>query len=108
MEITSTHHIDESEPDENGMRDYCYEYDIYEFSENGLSYIARSYTGDPLEAHILKKKDNSRWRIFGKAKYKILAKADFKQPLFIEAVAYLRKQGKQRISVLRKTGYEPL
>lgn len=48
MEITSTHRIDKSEPDENGVHDYCYEYDI------------------------------------------------------------LRKQGKQQINVLRKTGYEPL
>lgn len=108
MEITSTRHIEKSEPDENGVHDYCYEYDIYEFSENGLSYIARSYTDNPLEAHILKKKNDSRWRIFGKAKYKILGKADFQNPLFIEAVAYLRKQGKQQISILRKTGYEPL
>ncbi|WP_061539484.1 hypothetical protein [Collimonas fungivorans] len=108
MEITSTHHIDKSELDENGMYDYYYEYDIYEFSENGLSYIARSYSDAPLDAHILKKKNDKRWRIFGKAKYKILGQADFKNALFIKAVAHLRTQGKERISVLSKTGYEPV
>lgn len=100
MKTIITHHIDKSELDEDGMYDYYYEYDIYEFCENDLSYIARSYIDEPLEVHFLKKKskNDSDWQI--------LEKTDLKNSLFKNAVAYFRKNGKEQIRVLSKTGYK--
>jgi hypothetical protein len=54
MEVTTTHHIDASEPDAKGMYDWYYEYDLYRFSEGAIALIARSYVDKTYEAHFLR------------------------------------------------------
>lgn len=41
MHIECVRQIDSSEPDESGMYDYYYEYDIYRFTDGPLCLIAR-------------------------------------------------------------------
>lgn len=100
MEIVKTHHIDASEPDENGLHDYYYEYDIYAFSEDGVSYVARRYTDEPEIAHFLKMRTGQDWRL--------LEASDFNTAMFAEATACLRQEGAKQIQVLGKLGYFPV
>lgn len=57
MHIECTHHIDASEPDEDGMHEYYYEYDMYRFTDGALCLVARSYSDEPDEAQL----SASRW-----------------------------------------------
>ncbi|MFT4065614.1 hypothetical protein [Paraburkholderia sp.] len=102
MEVTATHHIDSSEPDENGMYDYYYEYDIYEFTDGNISYIARSYIDEPLDAHFLKMKAD------GEHEWRIMGDRDRDTPLFTDAVTYLRGKGKINIQCLFEGGYKDI
>ena len=45
--------VDSSEPDEFGMCDYYYKYDIYRFTDEPMCFIACSYIDEPDEAHFL-------------------------------------------------------
>jgi hypothetical protein len=53
MKVEATHHIDASEPDENGMYEYRYEYDLYTFTDGEAVLVARSYRNEA-EAHFLR------------------------------------------------------
>ncbi len=92
MEIRKSHHIDSSEPDENGLYEYRYEYDLYEFSEPGLCYVVRSYNDTPQEAHFLRKEI--------KGLSETLTENDLKNHLFQSAVQELKKEGKKEIRFL--------
>jgi hypothetical protein len=102
MQIERTHQIDSSEPDESGMYDYYYEYDIYRFTEDSVSFIARSYTDEPDEAHFLKVETNGVHRL--------LNHADLKHPLLLSALSHLRNEGKMNVRWLngKENGYESL
>jgi len=102
MLIDRTHHVDASEPDENGKYDYFYEYDIFRFTEESVCLVARSYTSEPLEAHFLRVEENGNPRS--------MQDADLFQPLFLAALAHLRTEGKQQFHWLsgRGDGYEPV
>ncbi len=102
MQVTVTHHIDSSEPDESGMYDYYYEYDIFDFHEDGIRYAARSYTDDPLEVHFtsIKRADKSEWEL--------LSKSDMSTSIFERAVSYLKENGKINIRFLGEGGYQDI
>lgn len=102
MQIARTHHIDASQPDDNGDLDYFYEYDLYRFSEGSLCLFARSYADEPDEAHFLNLAIGDRSRP--------LADADLTHPLFLAAKVHLLSEGKVRLNWLsgRGNGYEPL
>lgn len=97
MKIVKTHHIDASDADENGLYDYYYEYDVYEFSDGDVSYIVRRYSDEPSDAHFLKKHRQDNWRL--------LEPSDLDSALFAAAVASLRQEGIVRIRVLGNKGY---
>ncbi|MEI5677493.1 MULTISPECIES: hypothetical protein [unclassified Mesorhizobium] len=97
MNVETTHHIDASDPDENGYYDYFYEYDIFRFSDDRSTFFARSYVDTPDEVHFLKCGPGSEERL--------LTARDLREPLFAEACGYLRNLGKTQINWLdRKDG----
>ncbi len=92
MDIRKSHHIDSGEPNEQGLLEYRYEYDLYEFRENGLCYVVRSYADTPHEAHFLRKESEGRKTA--------LTENDLKNPLFQSAVQELKKEGKKDVRYL--------
>jgi hypothetical protein len=100
MHIELVRRIESSEPDESGMYDYYYEYDIYRFTDGPLSLIARSYTDEPDEAHFL--------RVETKGSQRALVEADLRHPLFHLAQSHLRSEGKITLRWLsgKGNGYE--
>lgn len=100
MQIECSRHIDSSGPDESGVYDYHYEYDIYCFTDDTLSLIARSYIDEPDEAHFLSVQTHGHWRN--------LVDADWAHHLFHQALSYLRSEGKTQLRWLsgRANGYE--
>ena len=91
MKVDKSHHIDKSEPDADGMYEYYYEYDIYEFSEGDLKLVTRSYENES-EAHFL--------RLEKKGNKSFLSKKSLNEPLVQQAIDYLKKEGKVFISYL--------
>lgn len=102
MHVQRDRQIDASEPDESGMYDYCYEYDIYCFTDGPLCLVARGYTDTTDEAHFLKIGVNGSQRA--------IKGADLAHPLFLLAQDHLRNEGKVHLSVLsgKGNGYEPV
>jgi hypothetical protein len=102
MEIETTHHVDASEKKADGTYDHFYEYDLYRFSDSAIAIVARSYKGEPQEAHFL--------RIERDGKSGLLKVEDLRHALFVQAVNYLKGMGKEELSWLseRTGGYEPL
>ena len=100
MDVATTHHVDSSEPDQNGRYAFRYEYDLYRFSEGELSLVARSYKHEMDETHFL--------RLEQSGKQRLLKDADLGLPLFAASVRYLRSIGKQKLQWLsgRGNGYE--
>jgi hypothetical protein len=99
MKVETSHHIDASEPDEHGMHDWHYEYDMFLFTDDNLRLAARSYSDTPHEAHF----------IGLERKHKQLNIADeFGQPLMLFAIAYLRSVGKTELNFLAVNGYEAI
>ena len=100
MQVERTHHIDASEPDDAGMHEYHYEYDIYRFVDETACFVARSYTDQPTEAHFLGVQVDGRDRL--------LTDADLAHPLCLAAQDYLRGEGKIELNWLsgRGNGYE--
>jgi hypothetical protein len=82
------------------MHEYCYEYDVYRFSEDGVVLTARSYENDN-DAHFL--------GVETQGMAALLTGADL-EPLLATAVAYLRGLGKTQIqwSSGSGDGYEEL
>lgn len=101
MIVETTHHVDASEPDANGMYEYRYEYDVFSFSDGRVALVARSYNNEA-EAHFL--------RIEVDGAPRLLTRADLKLPLFANAAEDLRSLGKEQINWLsgRGNGYEPV
>ncbi len=102
MHVECTRHIDASGPDETGMYEYYYEYDIYRFTDGPICFVARSYTDEPDEAHFLRVEIDGRPRS--------IIDSDLMYPLFLSAQAHLRADGKAHLRWLsgRGDGYEPV
>lgn len=102
MHIECTRHVDASEPDENGMHKYYYEYDIFRFREGQICLVARSYVDDHCEAHFLGVEENGVTRR--------LVDTDLNLPLFQAALVHLHTAGKSNFNWLsgRGNGYEPV
>lgn len=102
MHVECVREVDASEPDVDGAYEYHYEYDVYRFAQDGVCFVARSYTDTPDEAHFLGVESNGRARR--------LADADLDHPLFLAAAAHLRGAGKAHLNWLsgRGNGYEPV
>ncbi|MGH8446674.1 MAG: hypothetical protein ACREVL_15485 [Solimonas sp.] len=97
MKVETSHHIDASEPDADGMHEWHYEYELYRFSDGGVSLVARSYVEEPEQAHFINADVGGAARL--------ITKRELTQPLFVEALAYLRRAGKTRIELLGVEGY---
>jgi len=81
---------------------FRYEYDVYKFSKGDIALVARSYADFPNEAHFL--------RIESRGIFHALKRTDLESPLCVEAVSYLRQEGKIRIEWLseEEEGYSLL
>jgi hypothetical protein len=72
---------------------FAYRYYLLRFSYgDGETLVARSYLEDLSEAHFL--------RLESTAPHRAIDVTDFRRPLFIEAIEYLRKLGKDEITWL--------
>ena len=100
MQVTVSHHVDASAEGADGSCEFSYEYDLFTFSDETASFLVRSYSGELKEAHFQARLDGSE-RHF-------LTERDLRHPLFIEAAAYLRTNGKPSLSWLGTDGYLPL
>jgi hypothetical protein len=100
MKVETSHHLDASEPDADGMYEWHYEFDLYRFSDGGVTFVARSYVEEPEQAHFINAD------VDGKAR--LITEHELAQPLFVAALAYLREIGKTRIELLGAKGYAPL
>ncbi|MNR76240.1 hypothetical protein D3C72_68980 [compost metagenome] len=99
MKVETSHHIDASEPDAQGMHEWHYEYDLFLFTDDNLRLAARSYSDTRQEAHF----------IGLEKKHKQLNIADeLGQPLVLFAIAYLRSVGKTELNYLSADGYKSL
>ncbi len=100
MQVERTRHIDASEPDDAGLYDYHYEYDLYKFKDGAVCFSARSYVEEPENAHFLGVETDGRSRP--------MVDADLKHPLFLAALTHFRTHGKTSLSWLsgRGNGYE--
>ena len=88
MIIETKHQIDSSEINENGYYDYYYEYDDYTFTLDDRALVARVYT-DELESAYFKRFELDE-EIYS------ITKNDLRKPIFIEAIRYLRQEGKTK------------
>jgi hypothetical protein len=102
MTVEVSHHIDASDPDADGFCDYRYEYDVFEFTDASVTFLARAYSDEPEKAAMMA-------RIEGQDHH-LLTKRDLRHPLFIKAAAYLRASGKTDLDWLdrRSRAYVPL
>ena len=100
MQIEITHHVETSEPDADGNFAWHYEYDLFRFTEKGLTLVARSYTSDPEQAHFL--------RVESSGRHRMLTPKDLSSALLQEAKRFLGKAGKEEITWLGMEGYAPL
>jgi hypothetical protein len=100
--VEQTYHEDVGPPGPDGKHIFAYRYFLFRFTCNdGETLIARSYLDAPSEAHFLRLETTA---------HRPIDAADFRRPLFIEAVEYLRKQGKEDIPWLSfdAQGYVPV
>ena len=98
MTLQKTHHIDASEPDEDGLYEYYYAYSIYRFMLKETTLVARSYDDEPNQAHFLSKSGLG-------GEVQMLEPADLESVLLLEACAHLRAEGKTHIAYLSNSGY---
>ena len=98
MKVTTSHHIDKGDKDSQGQYEFHYEYDLYEFSENGICLTARSYSDEETEVHFIRKEVSGD--------QEMLSKSDLSTPLFSQAKEYLYREGKVQINYLCDSGYE--
>lgn len=92
-----SHMIDRSEPDQDGSYDWYYEYDIFRFSIDRATLVARSYVDENTEAHFL------RIEIDGKSRP--LTLGDLQSDLATDAIRHLRNSSKTTIRWLSPNGY---
>jgi hypothetical protein len=79
----------------SGSPMFAYRYYLLRFSYgDGETLVARSYLDNPSEAHFLRLETTDPRRA--------IDVTDFRRPLFIEAIEYLRRQGKQEITWLSR------
>ncbi|WP_207900849.1 hypothetical protein [Rhizobium azibense] len=102
MMVEVSHHIDASEPDADGFYDYHYEYDLFEFTDGFVTFLARAYSDEPDGAAMMT-------RIEGNDHH-LLTKRDLRHPLFLRAADYLRAAGKTNLDWLDRSSsaYVPL
>ncbi|MDH0748425.1 hypothetical protein N5D61_19055 [Pseudomonas sp. GD03842] len=100
MKIEVFHHVDCSTPDKNGVYDYHYECDVYQFTDGSVSVTARSYDEDPEEASFMSITIDGEWRG--------LELADLSNPVLIAAKAHFHANGKIDLKWFTGKSYEPL
>jgi hypothetical protein len=100
MHVERVHHIDCSEPDEAGMHEYYYEYDMYYFTDGPLSLSVRCYTDEPDEGSFV--------GIGVDGETRALELADLSRPIFLAAMSHLKTEGKVLFSWFSGIGYEPI
>lgn len=96
MKVERTHHIDSDEPDSNGLYGFYYEYDIYRFTEDNVTLIARSYIDTKSEVHFL--------RIERSGGTCLLSNTDRDSPICLKAIEHLKKEGKIEFKWLSSEG----
>jgi hypothetical protein len=104
VHVSRKHCIDKMGPDANGLYEFYYEYDLYEFSQGSETLHARSYTSEPEEAHVL--------GIESGGQRGLLAESDLAKALVRAALEYLRTTGKTKLTWLDPSnevnGYSPI
>jgi hypothetical protein len=98
VRVSRTRCVDKRGPYPNGLYEFYYEYDLYEFMEGPETLHARSYTTEPEEAHLLAIEiDGQR---------QLLSRADLGRPLVKAALEYFRHAGKTRLDWLDSANEE--
>ena len=90
INISKTHQIDKGE-EESEKYDFQYEYDLYEFTENDQKVVARSYTEEVNEAHLIRLERDGEY---------IPCHQVINDDLVLKAVAHLRSEGNSVINYL--------
>ena len=100
MNVKHTHHIDKGEQDDQGYYDYYYyyEYDLYEYCEESVCFVARSYVDEPDRASFIRK-------VEGGMRGSIMT-YDIKSELLQSAIHHLKSIGKKEIQYLGGQGYK--
>jgi len=99
MKVSCKHQIDASERDENGLYDWYYEYDLYEFQIGPIEVIACSYIDEPNEVSILSIIEDG-------AKLFPIKPSDIGKPELIQVLAYLKNTKHMKIfKYLGSKGY---
>ncbi len=94
-------HIKDFEKNKDGSYKYYYEFDLYEFSDGLIKFIARSYRDTFEKVSFLKK-------VVG-GKSQNIEKGDFDLKLFKDAAQYLLNEGKKSLFYFDlKEGYVEL
>ena len=91
LDVRKTHRIDASECDSNGMYEFYYEYDWFEFIFDDGKVVGRSYVDTPDEASILGADES--WREELQQSRKRIVADEFK------------RLGFKKIKMLTKDGY---
>ena len=98
LQLSTSHHIDASEPDADGGYDYYYEYDLYLFSLGQWTLVVRSYSDEATQASVLSIQGNATESHKGSGKAstgpRCLEFKDLKRPLVQQAKAHLQTLGK--------------
>ncbi len=99
MKVEQSHHIDASDPENDGMYDWYYEYDIFRFTDGERTLIARSYVDSGDEAHFLRFEEHGKFAGF--------PAVHLKDPLLWAAVLHLLGTGKTELKCLGRRGSIP-
>ncbi|WP_085906335.1 hypothetical protein [Kiloniella majae] len=93
MEVECIQQVDEGGQDND---DYFYAYEIYKFTIDGQTLVARSYCTEPKEAHFL--------RIERNKKSLSLTTQDLESNLMHQAKEHLKNLGKTKLEWLNSKG----
>ena len=98
MNVGVSHHVDKSDQRPDGLYDFHYEYDVYDFAVGGRLLRARAYVDTPNEVSFL-----GWYDLEGKH----VASAVATRPP-AETIRYLEEKGFSTITALGSKGYEPI
>ena len=104
IRVRRQHCVDAMGPDESGMYEFHYDYDLFEFSLGGTTLHGRAYSDEPDEAHFL--------TVEVAGNRDLLTSADLQSPLAQAAIRYFHRAGRTSLtwhdSENSVNGYSPI
>jgi hypothetical protein len=92
ISVRRQHCVDAMRPDEAGIYEFRYEYDLFEFCLGDAKLHGRAYTDEPNDAHFL--------AVEVRGNRDLLTPTDLASPLARAAIGYLRHVGRTNLSWL--------